>query len=92
MKTAPLATEPVQVYVSRMLLLSAPDRLIELPRDAYRRVRPMTRWRLFLDCLRHPVIAFAAWRQQPHEPALTDGQRTLLWVALLHGVVAAFLT
>jgi hypothetical protein len=73
------------------LLLPAPDRLIDLSGKEYRRTHP-SRWRLFVACLRHPILAFAAWRQQEHPPAFSERTRTLFWVALIHGVVAAFLT
>jgi hypothetical protein len=74
-----------------MLLLSAPERLIDLPVTSYRQTRP-SRWRLFIECLRHPIIAFVAWREQRHEPVLTDRQRAIVWLALLHGAIAALLT
>jgi hypothetical protein len=37
-------------------------------------------------------LAFAAWRQQEHKPAFSDRTRSLFVVALVHGLVAAFLT
>jgi hypothetical protein len=64
---------------------------LTLPTTAYRDTHP-SRWRLFLSCLRHPILAVTAWRQQRREPAFTERQKFILWVALLHGVVAAFLT
>ncbi len=74
-----------------MLLRLAGPTAVTLSRSAYRETHPSP-WRVFLSCLRHPIIAFAAWRQQEHPPALSDRTRTLLWVALLHGIVAVFLT
>lgn len=73
------------------MLLLTDQSAVTLPRSAYRDSHP-TPWRLFLACLRHPILALAAWRQQPHEPAFSDRTRTLLWVAIIHGLVAAFLT
>ena len=91
MEAARLASEPVCAYLVAMLLLSPPDRLVDLTATEYRQTHP-SRWRLFLQCLRHPILAITAWREQSHDPVLSERQQTLLVVALLHGVVAAFLT
>jgi hypothetical protein len=78
------------MQMTRQLRLTGHTALV-LPRSAYRATRPSP-WRLALQCVRHPIIALAAWRQQEHPPAFSQRTKTLVWIALLHGAIAALLT
>lgn len=49
-------------------------------------------WWLFGYCVRHPILAIAVFRRTHPTKPLTNQQKTLFWVALLHGIAATLLT
>lgn len=66
--------------------------VIALPRSAYRRIPVrVSRFRLLLSCIRHPIIAFAAWRALEPVELLSEREERLLVAAAAHGLVGWWL-